>query len=180
MGDTYCSLVPVSVSRASAGAVAKKFISHLIDGSIIDDRQSACVLGSSTGYPPAKSFITVIENPDTGLLQLSTNGLAITTGRQVFHAAGVDEIRCPACGCNNIDSDWGELLDEWVRETGKDHLLCQGCGAAVSIVDYRFSPVWAFGELGFTFWNWGIFKQEFLREVEEVIGHRIVVVYGKI
>ena len=181
MGDTYCNLVPVRVGNASASDVGAKVVRHLINRKIVSDRLTDCVLGEEGGYAPGDNYRHAIDDPYDYILDQSTNGLAVNLGRQVFYAAGVDQVLCPNCKENIVDTGWEDAMDEWVNETGNDILTCPSCGHSYSITEYIFEPNWAFGELGFTFWNWGgQFKDEFIKELEQLTGSTISVVYGKL
>ena len=66
-----------------------------------------------------------------------------------------------------------------VKQSGPGNLLpC--CRLPRSIVDWQHDPPWAFGDLGFEFWNWPQFTQAFVKEFEEELGSRVVHVYGKL
>jgi ribosomal protein S27E len=181
MGDTSISIVPQNVNRKQAKKLSDKVVAYLIERKIISPYKSDCVLGEESGYPPGTKYKEALEESNNHFLELRTNGLQIVDNRQVFYANGVDEIKCPNCGTNNIESEWGEALDEWVNNTGNDKIKCLGCGHSFSIEEYIFEPAWAFGELGFTFWNWyGVFKESFLKDIEAVIGCKLKIVHSKL
>jgi hypothetical protein len=46
--------------------------------------------------------------------------------------------------------------------------------------DWRWQPPWGFGYLGFEFWNWPPLSQGFIAEVGRRLGHRTVLVAGKL
>lgn len=181
MGDTYAAIVPYGVAPESAQAVADLFVNYLIKRKIISGKLTECVLGMDSGYPPAHHYGQILVQADDYLPELSTNGVAIQLGRQVFNAGGADEIGCPNCGNNIVDTDWGNALEEWGNETGNDTVKCIICGTEASITEYKFKPDWAFGNLGFTFWNWGSeFTNEFIRDLEKHLGYKLNIVYGKL
>jgi hypothetical protein len=41
-------------------------------------------------------------------------------------------------------------------------------------------PPWGFGSLGITFWNWGELSDAFVAEPLAHLGHRVMLVTGKI
>ena len=180
MGDYYIKLVPETVNKEESRRIADKVIKNLIDKKIILAEQTDCVLGQEKGYPPAVNSKKVVEDSEH-IFSYMTNGLAIEMGKQVFYSDGPDELRCPNCNHDIIDVEWGEALSEWVNETGKDKVTCTKCEQANSISKCIFDPPWAFGEIGFIFWNWGsCFKGFFLIDLENLTGHKFKVVYGKL
>jgi len=52
-------------------------------------------------------------------------------------------------------------------------------GKAHSVVAYEFVPTWAFGELGFTFWNWPPLRPDFVAELAEHLGKDLRIVTGQ-
>ena len=182
MSDNFISLVPRNVSKSEVSVIADKVIKWLCRQNIITDIRTDCVLGSDDGYPPGANFESVTDGNEDGLLSLQTNGLALLTEKQVFDngSHGVEAVSCPNCGHNIIDMNWGDLINEWQNETGEDKIICQNCQSTNSIVDYKFDPAWAFGYLGFTFWNWPPFKESFIRDFETLTGKSMVIVYGRL
>lgn len=132
------------------------------------------------GYPPGPRFTDVIEGDDSGLLEIKMNGLEVITERRVFDNGGngLDEINCPKCGVNNIDSDWSEALSEW-HSGLNDKLKCSQCGKESAIINYDFKPSWGFGEFGLTFWNWPRLTIKFFDELKTFIGKDVRVIYSR-
>jgi hypothetical protein len=119
MSDSYITIVPAGVTREQVKDLSQRTIDWLTERGIISGIPRDCVLGKDTGYPPGPKYKSIIDGDEFGLFRLKTNGLAITTTRQVFDNGqnGLEEISCPRCGANNIDSDWGEILSAWDSET---------------------------------------------------------------
>ena len=92
---------------------------------------------------------------------------------------GLEEIKCPKCGANNIDSEWGEIIARWFNGQN-DNLKCVQCSTESSIVDYEFKPTWAFGELGLTFWNWQRLTSTFLDDLKKLWNRDLKVIYGRV
>lgn len=57
---------------------------------------------------------------------------------------------------------------------------CPSCGAAFPVTEWSFEPGFAFGNLGFTFWNWPPFLSgRLIDEVGRLLSpHRVVLVYS--
>jgi hypothetical protein len=154
----------------------KKFTRFLTEKQIVKSELSDCVLGGN-GHKPAVNFASIIENVKNGLLELSVNGVQILTERQFFDNGGngLDKVLCPNYGENQIEEDWGTLLENWLDQTQSDKLKCS---SEFSITEFEFKPNWSFGNFGLTFWNWGELKVEFITELEKVIGTKLKIVRG--
>jgi hypothetical protein len=180
MSDAYITIVPTNVTQGQVKDLSKMTIAWLSEKGIILTNQTDCVLGETLGYPPGPKYMDAIDGDDFGLLKLRTNGLAAVTERQVFDNGenGLDEINCPKCGANNIDSDWGEAVGLW--DTGKIGILrCSQCDNEASIADYDFRPDWGFGEFGLTFWNWPL-SSRFFDDLRVFVGTDIKIIYGRL
>lgn len=181
MSDFCSRIVLDTVDKTEAKKIANIVIQHLINEQIVSNNLTDCVLGQENGYPPGEMHEQVFDLPNKNISDLKTNGVEINLGRQVFHANSVDKISCPHCETNIIDLNWGQAISEWMNETSKDSMTCPNCDQTSSISKYDFEPTWAFGELGFTFWNWGTkFNNNFLNDIENITGHRLKIVYNRL
>jgi hypothetical protein len=181
MSDSYITIVPTNVTGEQVKELSQRTIKWLTEREIISQDPTDCVLGQDSGYPPGPKYKNIIDGDNYGLLRLKTNGLQVVTVRQVFDNGdnGLEEINCPKCGGNNIDSDWGESLDAW--DAGQnDKLKCSQCDNESPITDFDFKPSWGFGELGLTFWNWPSLTSEFLDDVKILLDKDIKVIYGRL
>jgi hypothetical protein len=181
MSDSYITIVPANVTHEQVTELSRKAFDWLAEREIISKNLSDCVLGQEKGYQPGQRYNQIIEGDDFGLLGLKTNGLEIVTRRQVFENGenGLEQIKCPKCGANNIDSEWGEIIARWFNGQN-DNLKCVQCSTESSIVDYEFKPTWAFGELGLTFWNWQRLTSTFLDDLKKLWNRDLKVIYGRV
>lgn len=183
MGDWHQDIVIKDVSKDELESVSTQILNHLLAEEIISPEMSDNVLGADKGYCPGKSWQKVVEYPEERhFLELWTNGLDIIKKRNVFYADGgeFDAIKCPSCGANNLECDWGDLFGEWLEDPKSADLECIKCKQSNSISEYIFEPTWALSNLGFVFWNWPIFKDSFIAELSELTGKRIIKVEGKL
>ncbi len=181
MSDIHSSIVPVGISKAEVIEKMDRVIKYLVSQEIISSEQTDSVLGSDLGYPPAKNYGLVMQEGNEYLLELRTNGLGIKTGRNVYYADGIYALNCPNCKSDMLETDWSAALDEWMSESPNDQVVCPECNQFHSVSELVFSPNWGFGEIGFTFWNWGRpFNQIFIDEMEKVLGCKTTVIYGKL
>ncbi len=181
VSDHYTSIVSENTNPTDCKKLAVKVISFLEEKKIVQKELSNCVLGLN-GHKPAENFASILERQNEGLQDLKTNGVEIITERKVFEngANGLEQVNCPKCGKNQIGEDWAEALGNWYEKSESDLLKCSDCLSENPITEFHFEPNWAFGDFGLIFWNWGIFKREFLIELEKVIGTKLKIVYGKV
>src|SRR5690606_21626034 len=180
MSDSYITIVPTNVTHGQVKELSQRTIDWLTKNEIISSNLTDCVLGQVKGYPPGTNYKSIIDGDDFGLLRLKTNGFELVTVRQVFDNGGngLEEIKCPKCGANNIDSDWGQALEAW--NSGQNGILkCGQCDNEVPITDYDFKPTWGFGEFGLTFWNWPSLTSEFFDNMKKLLGKDVKVIYGR-
>ena len=71
-------------------------------------------------------------------------------------------------------------MEAWYEWDDAVTFPCPDCGKPERLVDWEGEFPWGFGNLGFTFWNWPPLSASFVREVTELLGHRSVLVRGKL
>lgn len=188
MSDSFISIVPVEIELDRPEEKARQVIRWLIAKEIIAAQPTECVLGSPVGYPPGQRFGDALkEGEDDGYLKERViNGVEVSTGRRIFHSGsnGLEEVICPGCQANVIESDWGDCLEAWVNG-GSALMQCPGCGGENGLNMYNFNIekkfIWTLSNLGITFWNWPPqFRRSFIAGLEEVLGSPVRVVYGRL
>ncbi len=183
MGDRHQDIVIKNVENDELDNIAEKVVNYLIEEKIISSKKSDNVLGKDLGYAPGEHWNLAVKYPEEEhFLELWTNGLEIRKGRTVFWADGgaFEKIECPKCGENNLHCEWGELFGQWIENPTSANLECITCKESSSISEYKFEPIWALSNLGFVFWNWPIFKNSFIIELEKLTGKQIIKVEGKL
>jgi hypothetical protein len=181
MGDWFQNLVAPDIAATEATATSERMLAWLVAEQVVLAETTDCVLGDA-GYPPGPQCVKATGKTDPHFLHLRTNGLAVVSNRTVFHSGqGRFELVCSACNSRLKPPDrWGDAVQEWFEQSGSGDLACASCGVSQSVDHWRHDPPWAFGELGFEFWNWPKLTETFRREFEERLGSRIVYVYGKL
>ena len=182
MGDSFQSIVDRDATEAEAPELGAAIHKWLVSEGIVSADASDCVLGSDTGFPPGPHYEKAVDGPDEHLLQLVTNGLDIIAERHVFYACqGGFELVCSACSDRfEAPDEWGDAVDEWYENKGPGLLACPRCGEAQPISYWEHDPAWGFANLGFEFWNWRSLTDEFVREFGKRLGHRVLLVSGKL
>jgi hypothetical protein len=75
---------------------------------------------------------------------------------------------------------WGDAAQEWYDSTGPGIPTCPRCGNVEPVTEWGYNPPYGFDNLGFAFWNRPPLKPAFVGEVSRRLGHRTVLVVGKV
>lgn len=182
MSEHFQSVVFPDAPLESAHKLGVKLIGWMQQQTIIVALASECALGK--GYAPANRFYQVAESAtDTaipGLLELVTNGVRLITERTVFHAGEVGFASiCPRCGarCDSFE-DVGDAIDAWYKGEQPKDVICHTCNHSDDLLGWCFDPMYGFGNLGLTFWNWPVLSSAFLDKLSASIQQRHVIVNG--
>lgn len=173
--------------------LAGRALDWLVREGIVRAERTDCVLGARSGNPPGEHWTKAVVHPDSDWAP--TDGLRIETGRTVFHGGQGDAqyATCPRCAGRTdfFTETWdpiegaGEPFDEAIstwHTTGEATVMCRHCGTSSDLRAYTWADdYFAFGHLGFEFWNWPEFDPRFLADIGRVLdGHRLVRVWGKL
>lgn len=157
------SIVPKKSSYPDNAKKAQEILNWLISKDIVKPTLSDCILSSSKrGYAISNGASQITLFP-INIWNTNPNGLEIITKRQVFDTGGnwIDELICPACTKNITFNDCD--LSPWEKNQSDD-LICLRCGHQTEINNFIFRPDWGFSNLGFTFWNWPYFTNDFIED----------------
>lgn len=195
VGDHFQVIADVDATEAEAPTLAGLIVRWLASTGVIMDDATDCVLGTDPGYPPGPNFREVTNRPNEDFLSLWINGVEATAQRRVFHP-GQGELGMVACSqCDRTvhlsdpatgaaTDHWGpfgDALDTWYSG-GSSLVRCPHCERTVEFNDWRWvdGMPFALGFLGLTFWNWPELSAQFVRQVADRLGHRVVVTGGKL
>lgn len=195
MGDFFQVLADVEATEAEAPALADSLVRWLAGEGVIMKDPTDCVLSADAGYPPGPSFRTAVIDPnDDRFISLRSNGVDVSTGRQVFDPGQgeLGAVTCPRCdeAMQLSDPETGSPADQWEPFSdalgswyagGPGQVRCPHCGLPADFNDWRWDGrPFAVGFLGLTFWNWPELSTQFVRQVADHLGHRIVLTGGKL
>jgi|SRR5579859_5119338 len=186
MGDYFQSIVDRDVVVGEAERLGARILAVLVQHQIVEQIPSECVLGrDGGGYRPGPNFEHAIAPPDEGVRSLRTNGLQVIIERTVFDSGqGGFQLVCDRCRTkfpyDSADMPWSAAIGTWFSQEGQGLLTCSHCGYTKAITEWAFDLPWGFGNLGFKFWNWPPLRESFVEEVTLLLGHRTIVVYGKL
>ncbi|TDR25830.1 TFIIB-type zinc ribbon-containing protein [Flavobacterium cheniae] len=180
MSSHSISIVPKKSVYPDSEIKAREILEWLVSKNIIKSSISDCILSSDKGYAISEGAIEIVEQSEYLPFDLIVNGLEITSKRQIFHTGqnGMDECICPNCKVNIVSDVW-DFLDDWF-EHKTNNLTCSNCGNQTEINNYSFKPQWGFSNIGFTFWNWPEFKEDFIEEFQQKLGFEICIVHTHI
>ncbi len=186
MGDWYETVVDPLVAAEDAAALSARVLAGLVAMNLVHPVTADCALGAP-GYPPADGVQGFLRHPDSALMRLTTNGLSVVAKRAAHVTTNLERLTCPACAAHTRDLErlsWQEAVGDWY-DGGLGELSCPTCLARTSVDSWTHEPACGFGNLAFTFWNWPPFTQEYWTKspaqvIEEVVGHRCVLVSGKL
>jgi hypothetical protein len=182
MGDSFQVIVDRDADKDAAPGLATAIHDWLVTAGIVLAEPTDCVLGSEAGFAPGPNYQDVVDEKYEHLEDLQTNGLELITSRTIFDSGqGGFELVCSACSASFEPPDeWGKAVGEWYKHEGPGLLSCPDCGKAAPITDWQHDPPWGFANLGFQFWNWPPLKTSFVEEVGKRLGHRVILVAGKL
>lgn len=185
MSDNYRVIVDPVVSESEAPEFAASILSWLAGDGIVVNEQTDCALGSLAHAPGPDVDKALADGwePYAWLLELGVNGMEISIGRKWFWArefARDGPVRCPQCDtARQTGDEWSDAIDEWCR-TGHALVTCPGCKHASPLPTWKAAPDWAFGHLGFTFWNWPDLREAFVVEFSRRLGHPVEQFIGRL
>lgn len=177
MSDHSISIVPRQSAFSDKEIKAKEILEWLVSADIVKATLSDCVLSSTNGYAISHGAKLVSAEPEYLLFDLGANGLELITERQVFHTGqnGMEELICPSCRQDIANEDW-DFLSEW-GDSQSNNITCPLCNVATDIHQFKFTPVWGFSDLGFTFWNWPPFTDKFIKDFKQKLNCEIDLVH---
>jgi ribosomal protein S27AE len=191
MSDSYVTVVDIEVDNAGAPSLAERLLHWLIATGIVVAETSDCTLGPY-GRAPGPRHPEALADPEQDVLGMLVNGVEIKIGHRLYDPgeALLNEVTCPRCDAVVLlrDEDgYGEHNDQFdaieaASAPNSPGTPCPSCGAVVAFHDWRWTGDGnlAAGSLAITFWNWFGLNPAFVKELEHVFGHRLVVIDGHI
>ncbi|WP_114945918.1 hypothetical protein [Microvirga calopogonii] len=186
MGDFNTILVDSQVSLDDAPHEAARMISWLQRGGIIGPAKveegyrrgpdGSYAKVDVNVYRPGAKFREASEGD--GPLKLSYNYLEVTTERTIFTAGdnGIG-IYCTQCDAEQtrLGDEWNNAFQTWF-DGHPEPLTCIQCAQTAHLSEWRFDPVFGFGNLGFRFNNWSLLSS-FLQAFERELGRPLTIVH---
>ncbi len=179
--EHFQTLVDREVAVDDAELHVRRVLRLMIDREIIEPSQDRCLPDPDAwGHRPGPNAASVVKSGDDAVCRLQVNGVSVTIGRTIFDSGrGQLTPRCPDCRtASEPGLPWLDALDEWFTRSGSGSLACDSCRGRNPVDLWIYEPPWAFGNLGFTFWNWPPLKVDFVLELSKLLGHKTRLVSG--
>jgi hypothetical protein len=175
----FQTIVDKDASEEEAPELAERARKWLVSRRIIERELSDCAT-REPGHRPGRAHSRALENPSLDALDSETNGVQFQVGRTVFWTS-FEDLTCRACGERFEPGEgWSDAVDAWDEGDDDVTFACPRCGKPEKLTEWSGEFPWGFGYLGLTFWNWPPLSASFVREVTEFLGHRTVLVRGKL
>jgi hypothetical protein len=191
MGSHFQTIVDLDATPAAAAVLAARGLEWLVKEGMVRAERTNCVLGAALGHPPGPLWAKAVGQVDWE----PSDGLKIETGRTVFHGGQGDAMYavCPHCAAHvDLYTDEWDVIEStsepfhraiktW-HATGRAAVACPRCSRAGDLTAWAWdNDYYAFGYLGFEFWDWPEFSPSFLERFAHALGgHRTVLVGGKL
>jgi|GEM_PF-1783874 len=182
MGTYSQCVVDRDVSNENANEVAKNIIQWLSAEGIIQSELEHCVLSQKEfGYRPGKNSSLVTQGGEA-VYESAVNGLELIIKREasINNQGDFESILCPNCNTKSPqDKTWSNAVTDWY-EGGQGQLECVHCKHTTPVSEWEHIDPWGFGELTFKFWNWPSLSEAFINQLAEKLGHRTILICGKV
>lgn len=181
MGNWYEIIADRDVSEAEAPVLAERMRIWLAERGVIEAVPDRDFLGTLIHRPgPAYQSTLKEPNPYTETVK----GLEFVVQRNVFFQMPL-RLTCGACGARFEPDDegwerWNDAANAWWAGDATVLYACPGCGRPERLTEWSGDAPWCFGCLGLQFWDWAPLSEQFIQEVTEQLGHRTVVIRGKL
>ena len=177
MSDQSISIVPRQSFYLNNKNKAKEILYWLVSLDIVKPILTNCILGLGTGYAISKGAKDVVKDSSKLPYKFIANGLELVTSSQVFDTGQYDivDLVCPNCN-EHVSGEVLSFIENWYENLCIDP-ICPFCFLAADINKYTFIPRWGFSDLGFKFWNWPDFTDQFTIELEHKLHCEVSVVH---
>jgi hypothetical protein len=180
MSDFAQVLVDLDVRDDDAAMLGESIRIWLAGTQIIEPEPSDSGL-SGVAYRPGPKVRAALaaDTTDMSFRDLKVNGLHIEVGRTVHDAGGNGiELGCDLCAEVFVpDERYYDAVEAWVCGDDRATFACPKCGGPKLLTEWRGPWAWAFGNLGFEFWNWPPLSEGFLTAMNGRLGHRTMLIW---
>lgn len=183
MSDSYQIIVNRDASEAEAPRLRERMEHWLAERGVLGAAAEQG-LGEGPHFQPGPAYGTTLESPKPRILKRPSGWFTFNVGRRIVFSIPGGEVTCRACGAR-VDLDehgdaWTEAVGLWSDGGDAAEFACPECGQPERLTEWGGEWPWGFGNLGLEFWNWTPLSERFVREVTAQMGHRTVLVRGKL
>jgi hypothetical protein len=199
MGVSFEVVVDVEATADEAPLLGRTLIEWLtVEGVIGASPTGDDDVWGAGYYRPGPNHLVAADPDDPYCLAFAQSGfgrLEVAIGCEVFYPVQGEPgpAVCPLCGYSVvlIDLQTGETTEAWQlfddaladwHDGGLGTVACPNDGSAIAINEWRWQGSWpiAVGCLGFTFWGWPDLHPDFVGQIGDRLGHRVVTTRGKL
>ena len=181
MGNWYEIIADHDVSEVEAPLLAERMRVWLAERRIIEPVPKGEFLSKQI-HQPGPAYQSTLKEPN--LYTETVQGLKFVVRRTVFFQIPL-KLTCSACGFRFEPEGeswerWSDAADDWCSGEVDVLYACPGCGVPERLAEWSGEAPWCFGHLGLEFWDWAPLSEQFIQEVTKQLGHRTVVLRGKL
>jgi hypothetical protein len=182
MGSWFQIIVDRDVSEADAPLLAERMRGWLSERGVI----GATTQGWSEGpsFRPGPAYEETLKEPQPDVLDTPHGFFTLKVGKRLVFSSPDGEVTCRACG-STVDlgthgDAWVEAVGRWYEGDDSVPFPCPKCGRPEQLTEWAGEWPWGFGNLGLEFWDWTPLSERFVSELTAQLGHRTVLVRGKL
>ncbi|MFI5807244.1 hypothetical protein [Streptomyces sp. NPDC051561] len=199
MGDYFQTIVDTEARAEEAPELAARLISKLIEDGIIAAAKDSLVYTGAEGpgdhgHGRGPNWVNALHADEEWEF---SGGVVPLVGRETFlEGQGESEAeyaKCPRCGERTTFIDYpesfeadqelwepfGQALEAW-QEGGSGEVACPSCAVPSPVDEWTWASDFAMGALALDFWNWPQLSDAFVERVGRELGHRVVLISGKL
>ncbi len=185
MADYFQTIVDTQAAPDQADHLAKHVVAWLAEKGVVKPSPSE-EGGYDRGPNAVEIALPCAPRPGHESIPPVHTHLQVLIGRMT-HPDDLSEAReprpgCPACGktFDDVDGEWQAATQDWISGDDDAPLRCGACGKESPVAAWTYHNRYAYGHLGFRFWNWPPLKPAFLDDIRRELGHSIALVEGKL
>lgn len=182
MGSWFQIIVDRDVSEAEAPQLAERVRAWLSERGVIGAPTRGW--GEGPSFRPGSAYGATLKDPRPEVVNSPHGFFTLNVGTRIVFSVAGGEVTCRACGAK-VDlvthgDTWVEAVSRWYDGDDAVQVPCPQCEHPERLTDWTGEWPWGFGNLGLEFWDWTPLSEQFMRELTEHLGHRTVLVRGKL
>lgn len=182
VGESYWLLIDSHATLDEAPALAGRVVRLLLERRILAPGPAVPEIRSrwrGEAGPAAGSACRLVGGADPTFHEFE-----VWVGRQVYSANlgdfAPDRALCRHCDAELDDADAiREACSAWRGGDDRAALRCPDCGQSSPLRTWDFDKAGGIGNLAFLFWSWPNLRPGFIRDLERILGHPLVLAVGR-
>jgi hypothetical protein len=182
VSESYWLLIDSHATLDEAPALAATVIQLLLERQILAPVPAVPEIRSrwrGEAGAAAESACVVDQGDDPGF-----HDFEVWVGRQVYSSSlgdfAPERAICRHCASEVDDADAiKSACSAWHDGNDRAALACPDCGQSSPLRTWDFDKAGGIGNLAFLFWSWPDLRPGFIRDLERVLGHPLVLALGR-